>query len=710
MKICVAFLVSLGFGLGCVSNANAQSACPPPSTSPSMTIKIFNDEPSGGRYIFPVFTTGAPGPSDRLQAWFCVNAAYTRTLLRRIYINPTSGIAPGQSVTLQIPLYTQIVTSPNPSLPDQYIDWWTGDTIELFFNTTNTTPDALQDELDDRTGGCGKGGECQTSLATGPGFPTCVGCAADGLQFFSDTASIGKSDPSQLIEFNLGALQLIAGRSVPNALDTSNVDFDVSYVNVAFGPAAMAPFQNDQSGYVGTPQTGETFETALKNFLGIGSVPNPNAPGVGWPQFVHTSSLNGSKVALLKLASPLEIFSRLTQSNSLAPPDLCGFSTTAPCSSATGQLSWPGALWPPIQKLFENFIQFAGAPTAPGRCGSAPAVGTFCAALMDVKALFIANYNKYTTLNPGCPHVALTPQTLVAHVYQWSPFVESTQGPACLGPNDNLLQNSSTTYSANNSALYHQVKLEFDQLNYNLLTDTLSYNFNPWVNVLIHGSNYVNAPNVYAYSVDDAVGNLQAEGTGFIIDVGSTKNLCTGATPCPNQNPAAPPININYALNPSFQFNFTNFGVCKFDPTDRVSYKSVNTLNTSFIISANNPKQCPIFFVDNKKQLYTFTITIPPAKNPPPYSLLNSPSPTTAAVIDCSGNSGTAPPGAFYAQSSAVWCCQKLADPNQISGVWAHSQPDTTNAHKSFDHFVITNTAEQSPNVSAPLGTCNMGQ
>src|SRR5262249_60608293 len=111
------------------------------------------------------------------------------------------------------------------------------------------------------------------------------------------------------------------------------------------------PFQNDQSGYVGTPQTGETFETALKNFLGIGSVPNPNAPGVGWPQFVHTSSLNGSKVTLLKLASPLEIFSRLTQSNSLAPPALCGFSTTATCSSATGQLILPVVLWPPVLQM-----------------------------------------------------------------------------------------------------------------------------------------------------------------------------------------------------------------------------------------------------------------------------------------------------------------------------------------------------------------------
>jgi hypothetical protein len=33
------------------------------------------------------------------------------------------------------------------------------------------------------------------------------------------------------------------------------------------------------------------------------------------------------------------------------------------------------------------------------------------------------------------------------------------------------------------------------------------------------------ALNVYAYSVDDAVGNIQAEGTGFIIDVGDTKHL-----------------------------------------------------------------------------------------------------------------------------------------------------------------------------------------
>ena len=37
-------------------------------------------------------------------------------------------------------------------------------------------------------------------------------------------------------------------------------------------------------------------------------------------------------------------------------------------------------------------------------------------------------------------------------------------------------------------------------------------------------------------------------------------------------------------------------------------------------IQRSSFKLACVFFVDNKKQLYTFTITIPPAKNPPPYS------------------------------------------------------------------------------------------
>jgi hypothetical protein len=364
---------------------------------------------------------------------------------------------------------------------------------------------------------------------------------------------------------------------------------------------------------------------------------------------------------------------------------------------------------------------------------------------MDVKTLLITNYNKYVQLAnaKNCPTVPLNDFVLLAHVYPWTPFVER-QGPgaACLGPSENLLQNSSSDYSNNNFALYQQVKTEFDGLNYNLLPPdpTKPYIFNPWVgcsttsvpnctdpNGLIHGANFVNAANVYAYSVDDAVGNLQSEGTGFIIDVGSSKNLCS-APPCPNQNPAGVPININFALtqnpkgDPSI-VNFTNYGLCKFDPNDPVSYKPVNTLSRAFIINSSTPIQCPIFFIDNKTppQLYTFTVTQPPANPPPPYTFFQDPAKampntTTAMVIDCSKNvPGTFPPNPLNAQfgiSSAPWCCQKLVpNPGPISGVWAHSQPTIPPApHAAFSQFVITNVAKQDRNMQPlPPGSCNMG-
>jgi len=92
-----------------------------------------------------------------------------------------------------------------------------------------------------------------------------------------------KNDPSQLIEYTLGArVQLVVNdpnTDPTNALDLQNVDFDVSYVNVAYARAAMGPYQNDQVGYVGTPQLIGTFRQALNKFL-------TDFPG--WPQFVRT--------------------------------------------------------------------------------------------------------------------------------------------------------------------------------------------------------------------------------------------------------------------------------------------------------------------------------------------------------------------------------------------------------------------------------------
>jgi len=147
-------LVALALALSCTGQVGAQSS----ANVPTMTIKIFNDDPD--HYIYPVLTTGK-GPVDIwLQAFFKIPAnqtaehPYKRELVYRIYVNPPSGepplgggIAPGQSVTLTLPLYTQLAATVNPKEADQYIDWWNGGRIDIF-HSGNVPPRALVEDLD----------------------------------------------------------------------------------------------------------------------------------------------------------------------------------------------------------------------------------------------------------------------------------------------------------------------------------------------------------------------------------------------------------------------------------------------------------------------------------------------------------------------------------------------------------------------------------
>ena len=85
------------------------------------------------------------------------------------------------------------------------------------------------------------------------------------------------------------------------------------------------------------------------------------------------------------------------------------------------------------------------------------------------------------------------------------------------------------------------------------------YVFNPWV-TFIHGvppgtpdteKGHLGMASVYAYSVDDAVGNLNVYAKGYIVDIGDTKHL-------ENQTPAGPPIAISlgYYISDPVRFEF----------------------------------------------------------------------------------------------------------------------------------------------------------
>ena len=130
--------------------------------------------------------------------------------------------------------------------------------------------------------------------------------------------------------------------------------------------------------------------------------------------------------------------------------------------------------------------------------------------------------------------------------------------------------------------------------------------FNPY-GVLIHGKDYINAPYVYAYSVDDAVGNMQVAGDGLILAVGGVNGL-------PNPNHATPFINVSfgYAPKPINLVQFTKYGICTTTPDT-----AVNPDFPSFIISSTNPNICPLTWVDNSGQRYKFKLKYQPQGMPP---------------------------------------------------------------------------------------------
>src|SRR5262249_28869955 len=153
---------------------------------------------------------------------------------------------------------------------------------------------------------------------------------------------------------------------------------DVSYVDTAFLPAAMVPFNTTlppiaQVGYVGTPLPIDAFRAALNKFIAADS------PYSGWPQFIDNQGNT-----ILKLPSVLHIMA--------GDPDM----TPKP--------------WPPVDQLRTNWN------------GCLPANPTaFCQDIRAVRQLFLDNYKNYREIfpakcDPSKQPVELTEDLVISHV------------------------------------------------------------------------------------------------------------------------------------------------------------------------------------------------------------------------------------------------------------------------------------------------------
>ena len=593
---------------------------------PTMTIEIHNN--SDAYSIYPVLSTGGHLVDTWMQAAFHIPQAkladypYPTPNTFRLYFNPTgTGIAPHSSVTVTLPLYTQLVPRDqvNPQLADQYIDWWNGGRISIYASlySDGAPPKALT------AGYTARPSQRLLSPVAGAALPECAACQQP-LQIFEDTGGeLPSNDPAQLTEYTLGAIDLKAD---PYTLDFKNVDYDVSYVDNAYLPAAIEPYNNPVVGWIGTIQEIDPFKDAIQNFLASPAF-------AGWPQFVDNQG-----ETILKIPSALHI---LQDQANLAPAQP----------------------WAPIENMKNLWIQCTTGGT-----------GDICTGIRHVRDLFQANYTSYTSnyrapLSGACDQskapdpATLDQTTMLAHVYAWTPF------NANCSANTNLLEDT-PGYADNNYAGYESVKSEFDDLNY-------SGDFNPYVK-LIHDPQYLNAKYVYAYSVDDAVGNMQTSGEGMIIAVGGSAGL-------PNVNPATSPIHIPFGYAATDKVRFVKYGVCTETPD-----QDVNPHFTSFDLSATQISDCTLSFVDNQEPagIYFFKI-----KNQPPYPARPPDGQpvrdANKTMIDCSGNT------LFITQT---WC----------ANIYGYTQ-GAIGAHSKEDDY-ISAPAPAQPATELPIGSVDIGK
>jgi hypothetical protein len=248
---------------GAAMAAAAPPNCPTqtgtgPGFIPVQTIQIYND--STYLNIFAELEVGLNKGRDLWMQDICnvpdanrdTLYPYPTTVTNRMYINGLQGIPPGGSVTITLPLFTQLVATVDPTQPNQYAEWWQGQNIQIFGHPSNvTTPPRSFANYFNGTAPSRKAGSQQPTVfsSSNPTKPT---CAAGGtlnsctLTFVTDTAgTLPKFAPSQLLEATLGANQdkvpPPTDGSIKSFLYPTQADFDVSYVNVAYLGAAMGP-------------------------------------------------------------------------------------------------------------------------------------------------------------------------------------------------------------------------------------------------------------------------------------------------------------------------------------------------------------------------------------------------------------------------------------------------------------------------------------
>lgn len=453
------------------------------------TITIYNNSES---IIYPVIATSKNSVNEWIQGCFSTIDPYPTNFVYKLYVNEGTGIAPGSSVVITLPLYSELSKN-------RYITWWNGGRVVLA-----DKKDRLRNEKDE-------------SLST-PAGVSCEGKNTEcKLSTYSSDVQFPENIYAQLSEYTFGDSIIPPKKSV-RILKPENVGYNISYVDHVYMPVAIGPKNNPYVGYSGSAMSLSLFREHLDSFL-------KKTLGNGWPVYNLTE---------LKLPGGYNIFAQ--RSGTLPPNDDVpvkpsdGFPPVltvlsciqGECNEEQKKSLHFGESVQRLQNLWGSCVNW-NEDTNKYVTQKIDCPPDLKEKLSTVQQFFKQNHQQYLqmysngqcNLTPDVDPVPFNYWEAIKHIYGWVPFNEGC------GASANPLSNTKITgwdHAKIQSMYIHDL-----QYNYKESNITPEWLFNPYVQ-LIHDENYLSM-DAYGFSVDDAVGFMSELGDGLIFTVGGTHGL-----------------------------------------------------------------------------------------------------------------------------------------------------------------------------------------
>ncbi len=454
------------------------------------SITIHNN--SADDTIYPVVATSKNAVNEWMQGCLRTTEPYPTNAVYKLYVNEGEGIPPKSSVTLTLPLFSELSK-------DSYITWWNGGRV------------VLADKNERLRGG-------EDTKVTTPENVSCQGHeTACTLSTYSSPVQFPENIYAQLSEYTFGDSIVPPNQSV-RLLKPENVGYNISYVDHVYMPVAIGPKNNPYIGYSGSTKPLVNFRNQLSAFLA-------SPVGEGWPVY---------NLDQLKLPGGYNIFAQ--RSGTLPPTDkvpvkpIDGYPPVlsvlkcinGQCSEEEKKTLHFGQAVQRMQNLWGSCVDWTGE----GATGYVTETFACPQDLKDklsvVKQFFVQNHKNYLAMYAAGQCEGTTPLKptfnyweAMMHIYGWVPFNEGCGAAA------NPLADTKIPgwdHAKIQSMYIHDLQYNHQQAEVKANPKLL---FNPYVQ-LIHDDLEMNA---YGFSVDDAVGFMSELGDGLIFAVGGPNGL-----------------------------------------------------------------------------------------------------------------------------------------------------------------------------------------